>query len=222
VRSPERRYGRCLTVVAAVVIAASAFAVTVPAASAHIFINGTWSYKYFTRSNNDQANANCNNNSNWEAGAVDPVSVILYQYGEYQRIFSHLEAETDFGPQRFGSDQVICATNDTTSYFTHAYWDDQTGHGNLGTRAHFRLWFAPHGHGANVDKWSIITPHHESCCSHNPDEDWEVWEDHVAGEMAGHHNIYWDHFYHRPSGSWRGFWQDGLVTRIGGLHDGAY
>jgi hypothetical protein len=79
-------------------------------------------------------------------------------------------------------------------------FDDQESHGSyLNTvRAHFRIWYAPHGHSSVVDKWSTIDAHHERValctCIHKIDEDWETWEYHVASEMAPAHNFYYDYW----------------------------
>lgn len=142
-------------------------------------------------------------------------------------MYGHLSNETHFGPQWLGSAQDICANNNPESdaWHGHDMVDQQTGHGNYGTRAHFRMWYAVHSHSIVEDKWSVIEPHHEAlvCCpDHQPDEDWELWEWHVENEIGANHNHWPDYWYRWPAGNFRGFFQTGYVTRVGGLHNGNY
>jgi hypothetical protein len=207
------------------IIALVASAVAVPAASPHlVHTNGTWTYRYYDR---DPATSfiDCASGSN----PIDPMNLVFWQYGEYSRINSHIETETHLGFFTGHSPHDMCATNDGgSSYWGHDEFDEQQGHGCLthcSGRAHMRLWYAPHSHGANVDKWTAAGVHHEEvvCCfSHEIDEDWETWEDHIASEMYAHHNIYWDAYFRGTAGYYRGWYDDGFATRVGGLHDGQY
>jgi len=93
------------------------------------------------------------------------------------------------------------------------------------TRAHLRIFPAGHLHLDLWDKWSTADVHHEAlgCCpSHYIDEDWELWENHYASEMAPAHNIYPDTYDRLAAGYWRGYFDNGDVTRVGGLHNGTY
>jgi hypothetical protein len=204
-------------------------ALTLPnLAFAHIVrSNGTWTFRYLTRHNL----ADCGG----PTGGSDPFNVLMWQYGEGNRMNGHLENETHWGfypgwvPR---SDDYICGDSDSApgNYTVNDYldFDDQEGHGSYlnSVRAHFRIWFAPHGHGALVDKWSILDVHHEKVVLnsnvHQIDEDWETWEYHASSEMAGAHNFYYDYWARQGSQYIKGFFDDGLITRVGGLHNGSY
>jgi hypothetical protein len=192
-------------------------------ALAHLKIDGTWSYRYYSREPGSGALTRCQNNT----GKVDPINLIFYQYGEYNRIDDHIRNETHLGNFSGHSPQVLCQTDNGSTWGTHGEFNEQQGHGCLThclERAHMRLWFAPHGHPSNVDKWTVAGVHHEEVqnFSHVIDEDWETWETHIASEMYDHHNVYWYAYSRASAGFYRGWYDDGYVTRIGGLHDGGY
>jgi hypothetical protein len=198
-------------------------------ASAHILrSDGSWTYRYLTR---ESPAPNCASGST----GSDPLNVLIWQYGEGNRIDSHLEAETHWGfyPSWVPRDnQYICGDSDSApgNYTVNDQlnFDDQEGHGSyLNTvRAHFRIWYAPHGHSSVVDKWSTIDAHHEKValctCVHKIDEDWETWEYHVSSEMASAHNLYYDYWVRQGAQYLQGFYDDGAITRVGGLHNGVY
>lgn len=212
-------YRRRRVWLAAAVLIAAVATPSIPSAAAHLKTQTYWTFRYFTRADDSNAAARC---ATTRQGASDPVSVIVFQYGEHLRAFDHLRDETHFGPQRFGSRQVLCATNDGSAFFAWKQFDDQTGHGNLGTRAHFRLWPEPHAHLDVVSKFAPLTPHHEAFPTHHPDENWSKWQLHVLQEMSVHHNMYASAYYRWTPGLWRGFWHTGYTDRVGGLHDGGY
>lgn len=206
-----------------------AAALVVPSvASAHlIHSNGVWTYRYLTRPNA----ADCAGGS----GGSDPLNVVMYQYGEGNRMNSHAEAETDWGfysgaiPR---DNQHICGDSDSAignyTISEPLNFDDQEGHGSYynSVRAHFRIWYAPHSHSSVVDKWSTIDAHHESYVAstdiHNIDESWETWETHFGNEMATHHNFYSNYYARQGGQNLQGFYDNGMITRVGGLHDGVY
>jgi hypothetical protein len=194
-------------------------------AHAHLILDGgTWSFRYFSRSD-DNPDYYCNAGT----GLVDPIQLVNYQYGELNRMYDHIRAESDFGdPSGVWGSQYICATLSPPSYYVQAHYRDQTGHGGAATRGHMRMWFNTHGHDW-VNEWSVMTPHHEDFTwgdGHVIDEDWENWELHVATEVeiySGYcHNVYYHAYYRYPGGLHRGFYQNGYMTRIGGLHCGGY
>jgi hypothetical protein len=211
------------------VVSALVSALVVPAvASGHIIhSNGTWTYRYLTRSNTTDCGGG--------TGGGDPFNVLFWQYGEGNRMNSHAEADSDWGhysgtvPR---SHDYICGDSDgCVGCYTvndHLDFDDQEGHGSwyTGTRSHFRLWYAPHGHDSIVDKWSTIDVHHEkivfSTNVHQIDQDWETWEYHFSSEMASHHNWWYDYWARQGYQYLKGFYDDGAITRVGGLHDGVY
>jgi hypothetical protein len=197
-------------------------------AAGHILHNGgTWTYRYLTREHIEDCGGG--------TGGSDPFNVLYYQYGEGNRINGHIESETHWGFYPgwvLRSHDYICGDSDTAlgNYRINDSldFDDQEGHGSYHdtVRAHFRIWYAPHGHGALVDKWSTIDVHHEkvilSVHIHQIDEDWETWEYHISSEMAGAHNFYYDYWARQGSQYIKGFFDDGGITRVGGLHNGGY
>jgi len=186
------------------------------AARAHqVAPNGVWTYRYFTRAAEGTPYSDCNDNT----GHVDPLNIINYYLGEAGRMYTHYASETHFGGTGIGSHQVSCITTDGSNYTTNPQYDQQAGHGTI-SRAHFRLFTAGHLHEDPWYKWSVMDVHHEGCCQHDPDEDWENWEGHIALEISwpAGHNIYWDEYYRQGGMMWRGFWDNGSVTRIGGEH----
>jgi hypothetical protein len=216
------------------ILAALVLAFSASVASAHlIHSNGVWSYRYLTRSNQ----SDCGGGS----GGSDPLNVLFWQYGEGNRMNSHAEADTHWGYYAgwvFRTNQWICGDSDSAigNYAVNDLqsFDDQEGHGSYdcicGVRAHFRIWYAPHGHSANVDKWSIIDAHHEhidssssTVLTHHIDQDWETWEAHIGSEFGSAGHNYYSDYWARQGGQYlQGFYDDGLVTRVGGLHNGAY
>lgn len=200
-----------------VLAACLAVSTLVETANAHQTVNGVWTYRYFTRDDSGSAQSNCQNN----AGLIDPLNIITYQWGEWARMHTHLANETDWEPTWFGSGQVTCITTDGANYSTHGQDEQQGGHGTS-TRAHFRIFAAGHNHDDVQYKWGVLDVHHEGCCAHDPDEDWENWETHLGGEIGVAHNIYWDEYVRQGAMYWRGFYDSGAVTRVGGLHYGAY
>lgn len=208
---------RLLTALAFAVLVGAQLAVTSPPAGAHQTVNGVWTYRYFTRDDDSSAWSNCQNN----AGHIDPLNIITYQWGEWARMFGHFDNETHWGPTSLGGAQVSCITTDGANYSPFGMNDQQGGHGTA-TRAHFRDFAAGHLHPDVQYKWGVLDVHHEGCCAHDPDEDWETWESHIGFEIGAAHNIYWDEYVRQGGMYWRGFWDSGAVTRVGGLHNGVY
>ena len=148
---------------------------------------------------------------------------------------NHLEAETHWGfypgwvPR---DDQYICGDSDAHpgdyTISDHLNFDDQEGHGSYlnVVRAHFRIFSSPHSHSDIADYWSTIDVHHEQVvlckCVHQIDEDWEKWEYHIGSEMAAAHNFYYDYWARQGSQYIQGFYDDGMISRVGGKHNGAY
>ena len=198
-----------------------AFALFASPASGHIRrSDGSWVYRYYTH---DSGNPQCG----LEGGAIDPLNIIYYQYGEALRINDHSNAETDWYGDSNRQDQVMCVNPSGTGWSTSQGAAEEQGHGCLPcpTRAHLRIFPAGHLHLDLWDKWSTADVHHEAlgCCpSHYIDEDWELWENHYASEMAPAHNIYPDTYDRLAAGYWRGYFDNGDVTRVGGLHNGTY
>jgi hypothetical protein len=82
-------------------------------------------------------------------------------------------------------------------------------------------------HGDILDKFSVISPHHESCPSHTPDQSWESAATDLVMQMCttqyggncvgnGHHSAWWDWYYRDAPFFFRDQFQNG------GLHDNAY
>jgi hypothetical protein len=220
---------RCI---AALALAAVAALVAATVADAHLMHNdGSWTYRYLTRT----SQGNCGSGS----GGSDPLNVVFFQYGEGGRMDSHAEADTHWGFYTGPKDsQWICGDSDgSPGNYTvndHTNFDDQEGHGGIYclclVRAHFRIWYAPHSHSETVNKWSTIDVHHEhvawsssTVLTHHIDEDWETWEQHIGSELGGAGHNYWHDYYARLGGQYlQGFWDDGYITRVGGLHNGSY
>jgi hypothetical protein len=188
-------------------------------ARAHQTVNGVWTYRYYTRSDNSDAYWDCNAGS--LPGAVDPLNIIGYRYGEGLRMHDHLRVETDYGDTSIGSNQVTCVTVDGEGYWTNLMFGDQSNN-TFWYRGHFRSFTAGHSHDDIEFKWSVFDVHHEGCCEHDPNADWEDMETDLGTQMSGPHNIYWDEYVRVANGFWRGWWDNGAVTRIGGLHYGGY
>jgi hypothetical protein len=215
--------------VASVTGSAAESLVAAPQAAGHlVHSNGVWTYRYLTR-----GTGNAGNDCYYGAGAVDPLNVIFYQYGEGTRMNSHVQDETHWhhyagwAPR---SHQVICGDMDCCpgDYSLNIFqeFDDQEGHGSWDseTRAHLRLWYAPHGHSELANKWSTIDAHHERlvCCwGHDIDEPWDRWEYHVGNELVAH-NHWYDYYYRVGGQPISGYWDNGYITRVGGLHWGSY
>jgi hypothetical protein len=137
------------------------------------------------------------------SGGSDPLNVLFWQYGEGQPMNGHVADDTHWGhysgwvPR---ANQWICGDSDGAignyTVNTAQSFDDQEGHGGwsctCGVHAHLRLWYAPHGHSAIVDKWTTIDAsraHRLECrdrLTHHIDEDWETWEYHIGTEFTGH------------------------------------
>jgi hypothetical protein len=223
------------TRVVSAVVAALAIALAVTAvAEAHLtHTNGTWTIRYLTRTNL----SDCAGGS----GGSDPLNIIFWQYGEGNRMNTHIDQDTHWGfypgfvPR---ANQWICGDSDAAvgdyTVNDQQSFDDQEGHGSYdclcGVRAHLRIWYAPHSHSANIDKWSAIDVHHEHIdtswqtgLTHHIDEDWETWEYHIGSEFgqAGH-NFYYDNWVRQSGQYLQGFYDDGIVSRVGGLHNGIY
>lgn len=219
-------------VAAAVIVVASVFLVVTPVAQAHIIHgDGTWTYRYLTRGNV----SDCGGGS----GGSDPLNVLFWQYGEGNRMNSHADADTGWGfyPGWVPRDhQWICGDSDSAigNYTVNDYlnFDDQEGYGGYTNtvRAHFRIWYAPHSHTDLVDKWSTIDVHHEhiawsgnTVLTHHIDESWEKWEAKIGSDFANSGHNYWYDYWARQGGQYlQGFYDDGCITRVGGLHNGSY
>jgi hypothetical protein len=233
-RTHTRRWRLSGSAAAAFCVAISLVLLTAGVASAHIIhTNGTWTYRYLTRHNL----SDCSGGS----GGGDPLNVLFWQYGEGSRMNSHADADTDWGfyPSFVSrSSDYICGDSDSYvgDYTVNDYldFDDQEGHGSwdctCGVRAHFRIWYAPHSHSSDIDKWSTIDVHHEqdvwsssTLVNHAIDEDWETWEYHIGSEFgASGHNFYYDYWARQGGQYLQGFYDDGYITRVGGLHNGVY
>ena len=193
---------------------------------------GVWSYRYLSREGGDAyaAAVNCY----YGTGSVDPLNIVFYQYGEGNRIYSHVRDEThldNYSGVIPRSNQWICGDADyapgSYSNSVAQNWDDQDGHGTStgSVRAHARFWYATHSHSTATENWSTIDAHHETmvCCpGHNIDEPWDTWEYHFAGEMGVAHNVWYDNYVRVAGQSIQGFWDNGMITRVGGLHNGGY
>lgn len=193
-----------------------------------IHSNGVWTYRYLTR----RQAADCARPS----GGSDPLNVVMYQYGEGERMNRHAARETDWGFYNGHVPRVaqwICGDSDSAignyTVYERKDFDDQEGHGAWYyiVRAHFRIWQAPHSHPDAVGTWSTIDVHHEKLVvstdiNHKIDEPWDTWEAHFGSEMSVHHNLYSDYYVHQGGQNLQGFYDDGMITRVGGLHDGKY
>ena len=216
---------------ALVVLACVLAATFVSSAKAHyVHANGTWTYRYLTRT----ASTYCGGQS----GSSDPLNVLFWQYGQGNRMDDHANADTHWGyysglvPR---DHQWICGDTDSAigdyTKIEHQDFDDQEGHGGwactCGVRAHFRIFMNPHTHDLTKDMWSTIDVHHEkdvfNSNVHQIDEDWETWEYHIGSEFgAAGHNFYYDYWARQGAQYIQGFFDDGYITRVGGLHNGAY
>jgi hypothetical protein len=200
-------------------------AVVAGGAQAHLKLSdGTWTWRYYTRAQGDQQDAECEGNT----GKLDPTNIITINYGEWSLINGHYNDEThwSYWNPTPASAQVICSTMDGANWNQQVQKDDQKGHLQFDDQAHFRIFPAGHNHDDIAAKWSVLDVHHEdfNLQTHVINEDWEKWENHIVGisEMGEHHNIYADYYYRVAPGDWRGFFDNGLITRVGGLHDGNY
>jgi hypothetical protein len=200
------------------------YGASVRSAHAHLKLSdGTWTWRYYTRDQGSNQDAECENNT----GKTDPTNIININYGEWSRMNGHYETETHWGYWNISTSQVICITSDGSNWNQQAWKDDQDAHSTItGEQAHFRIFPAGHNHDDIAAKWSVLDVHHESLSTsgHKPNEDWEKWENHIVGinEIGEHHNIYTDYYYRVPAGDFRGQYDNGLITRVGGLHDGNY
>lgn len=188
-------------------------------ASAHLKNGSSWTYRYYTHSADSPQ---CGQ----DVGRIDPLNIIYYQYGEAQRINDHSIDETDWYGESNRQDQVMCVNPSGSGWSAQNAVAEEQGHGCLvcDTRAHLRIFPAGHVHTSLSNKWSTADVHHEDlvcCVTHDPDESWEQWEGHYASEFNGH-NIYHDYYDRVAAGYYRGEYDNGDVTRIGGLHNGNY
>jgi hypothetical protein len=222
--SGMRRHHRHLFVLLLQALAVLTALSIVGQAQAHqLAPNGAWTYRYYTRANDSSAYINCNSGS--LPGAVDPLNIIGYRYGEGVRMHRHLTQDQDsnYGHTLVGSDQVTCVTTDGQGYGTNVMFD-QAANASVWNRGHFRSFTAGHWHDDIEFKWSVFDFHHEgACCVHDPNDHWETWEEDIAWRMYPEHNIYWEEYARVGPGNWRGpYYDSGAVTRIGGLHGGGY
>jgi hypothetical protein len=198
-------------------------------AGAHlIHPSGVWTYRYLSRGS-DKPLTYCSTG----AFGVDPLNVLIYQYGEANRMNGHLADETHWSHYEGWAPrdhQIVCGDSDELEgdYTVNIenQFDDLEGHGSWSsqTRAHFRIWFAPHGHTQHVNKWSTLDVHHERrvCCwSHTIDEPWDTWEYHATTETDGH-NLWIDYYWRVGGQPIQGFYDNGYITRLGGMHNGVY
>jgi hypothetical protein len=190
-------------------------------AAAHLKNGDAWTYRYYTHSSDGP---NCG--SGGASVSIDPLNIVYYQYGEALRINDHSISETHWYGEANRREQVMCVNPSGTGWSAQGSVAEEQGHGCLAcdTRAHLRIFPAGHTHSSNQNKWSTADVHHEDlvcCVDHDPDESWETWESHYANEFDGH-NIYRNYYDRVASGYWRGEWDSGDVTRIGGLHNGQY
>jgi hypothetical protein len=200
----------------------------VESADAHLKLsNGAWTYRYYTRTKNSNQDSQCEN----DTGRVDPLNVINYQYGEASRMFTHYKDEThwDTWSPVPASDQVICTTTNGTAYGQQGQIGHQNGHfgGFKGCcipcpdcQSHFRMFPAGHLHDATSAKFSVMDVHREDFQNfqHAIMADWEDQENHIVGEMDDLHNVYPDYYDRVGPGDFRGFFDNGDPTRVGGLH----
>ena len=208
---------------AAVVVGASA-----SVATAHlIHTNGVWTFRYFTRianAANDKTPCLSDDSHYW----VDPLNIIFWAYGEWSRMRDHVDNDTPWGTSAIYGEQTICG--DTDAYVGNydighnENWD--LGEPSCVTcdRYHIRLFAAPHSHSDDYSKWSTMDTHHEhwTGLGHTIDMNWEDAEYHLGYEMRVHHYWGYDYWIRRNGIVWRGWWDDGATTRVGGEHDGVY
>ena len=202
-----------------------------PALAHIIHDDGPWTFRYLTR-------------KTWDAcgrmdGASDPLNVLFWQYGAGDRMNNHANADTAWGfypSQVPRADQWICGDSNAQrgTYIANDYlnFDDQEGHGSSSNtvRAHFRIFYAPHSHSIDSDKWSIIDSHHEhidkstsTVLTHHIDEDWEKREYIIGADFADSGHSFWYDYWVRQGGQYlQGFYDDGSISRVGGLHNGSY
>jgi hypothetical protein len=204
---------------ALVVFALAGAALFVGSTPAHVKDGTRWTYRYYTHSSD---NPRCSE----DVGRIDPLNIIYYQYGEALRINDHSNSETHWYGETNRRDQVMCVNPTGSGWSAQGSVAEEQGHGCLAcpTRAHLRIFPAGHVHNAIVDKWSTADVHHEDlqcCVTHDPDESWELWEEHYASEFDGH-NIYPDYYDRVGAGYFRGEYDNGDPTRVGGLHNGNY
>ena len=190
-------------------------------ATAHINDANGYFYRYYSR--NEPANCNVSN-----TGLVDPVNIIGYQYGNINTLDPHIENESHWGYFSLHSPQSVCHRDTATSWHSSTGdVNEQDGHteqiicGTCGARAHLREWGQAHAHSTQLN-YSLVGVHHEELCGthHCINDAWETWERHLAGEMATHHVVVIDQYQVGVAQYYRGWWDDGWQTRIGGQHDG--
>lgn len=159
---------------------------------------------------------------------VDPLNIIFWAYGEANRIGSHIDVDTPWGYTTIYGEQAICGDTDTYvgNYdVAKAEVTDLSEPSCLTcTRYHVRLWAAPHAHSDVYNKWSTVDAHHETWTGSNHviDLNWDDAEYHLGAQLSGHHNFFYDYWVRRNGIYWKGYWDDGITTRVGGAHDGVY
>lgn len=218
-----RRSGRraCLFVLGLGLLGVASGWLGTASAWAHLKNGSSWTYRYYTH---DADSPQCGQDTT--SVRIDPLNIIYYQYGEAVRIDDHANAETHWYSEANRRDQVMCVNPNGTGWSGQGSVAEEQGHGCVAcpTRAHLRVFPAGHLHSGNQDKWSTADVHHEDlvcCVTHAPDESWEVWEGHYASEFDGH-NIWSDYYDRVGAGYFRGEYDNGDVTRVGGLHNGSY
>jgi hypothetical protein len=215
--------------------AMAVMALTATSASAHQYrADGSWTIRYMTRpaAAADYNGAGyCyygNNSSYW----VDPLNIRFWQYGEGNRISDHVDSDTGWGHPDFSDfdpQQTICGDDDSAEgdYSQHRQlnFDNLANPScNICDRFHMRIWFAPHPHSDAYSKWSAGDAHHDhwNGSGHDIDMDWEDAEIQIGSEMSWAHNFYYDYYAQNQSRIWKGYYDDGIATRIGGEHNGTY
>ena len=83
------------------------------------------------------------------------------------------------------------------------------------TRYHARVFFG-HSEAYGDWWWSVSDAHHEACCTHQIDRNWDTVESQTVTALAGHgygYTRYWT-FLPRGQGDFQGYWSDGWATRV--------
>jgi hypothetical protein len=217
-------------------LAASLFGV--PPAVAHVQLSngaGTWTFLYFTR--DEGATSDCLN----QTGSTDPTNLIARWWGAQPHMEGHLHegsyGAVDFPWDQFSglSSQSICGRASDGDYDVlsdqAAESDGQTDWG-LKKREHYRSFKSPHTHSDDVEKWTVYDIHHEHLVvsylppgvDHVIDSSWEYHEELMISDFQGRgdHDAVNDAYDHHPPGSPQDYWDNGMTSRIGGLHDGIY
>lgn len=83
------------------------------------------------------------------------------------------------------------------------------------SRYHARVFFG-HEEGYGGWWWSVSDVHHEACCVHNIDRDWDVVEDQTVSALAGYrygYTRFWT-FLPRAQNTFQSYWSDGWASRV--------